>query len=484
MRFQVFNNGRPFDGFNLRGAYLFGTDGIAIRRSQVQCKGGFIECSGAPLQASGLALVWPVEGCGSFILPTTCLRPRKHPYNLNMEIARAKLMQAVNKLEDWTFFNRTEGLGEIPRDALGLFIKSVQSVSDYPLASKLADESLKKTLAFSEKLTLKQADTLFRSKSGSHGFGRGTLGCQVDPDRVAEPGYLSRLVEFFGFVTIPADWGSIEVSKGAYDFSRIDTCVEMLAARKVGIGMGPLLRFSRACLPGWLIDEAPGFERVRERAYQFVSTMANRYNTAVRVWSVVGCLNAENYLGFSFEQVLEMTRAASMAVKGLTGRAVKIVEVSEPWGEYYAARPNTLPPLVYVDMVIQSGISFDAFGLRMQFGNPQSEGPHMRDIMQISAMLDCFQPLAKPLYVTAVDVAGGNGNAGGGCAWSQDHSVDRIFSVALSKQFINAVVYGSLADRAGGRGPDNGLLNEKLEPRKSFHVLRKLNDAIFSTARR
>jgi len=483
MRFQVFKNGKVFDGFSLRGAYVFGSDGIAIRRSHIHFKDGLIECSGAPLQTCGLALMWPVEGFGPLMLPTACLRPRKRPYNLNVEIARARLMQAVNKLEDWTFFNRTEGLGEIPKDALDLFIKSVQNVSDYALASKLADESLKKTLGFGEKLTLKQANSLFRSKSSSHGFGRGSLGCRVDPGRIADSKYLSRLLELFGFVIIPTDWGCIEANKGAYDFSGIDACIETLAARKVGIGMGPLLRFSRDCLPGWLLDENPDFERIRERAYQFISTMVNRYSSVVRVWSVVGGLNAENYFGFSFEQVLEMTRAASMAIKALSGRAVKVVEVAEPWGEYYAARPNTLPPLVYMDMVVQSGINLDAFGVRLRFGGPESEGPHMRDIMQISAMLDSFQLLAKPFYVTAVDVSGGNSRLGEG-PWSQDRAIERIFTVALSKPFINAAVYGTLADKAADKGSDEGLLNEKLEPRKSFQVFKRLNDTIFSTARR
>ena len=105
MRFQVFKNGKVVDKFTLCGAYLFGTDGIAIHRTQITFKGGFIECKKPNLETAGLALLWPVDGFGRVLLPTTCLPERDAPYNLNVEVARAKLMQIVNKREDWSFFD-------------------------------------------------------------------------------------------------------------------------------------------------------------------------------------------------------------------------------------------------------------------------------------------------------------------------------------------------------------------------------------------
>jgi len=61
-----------------------------------------------------------------------------------------------------------------------------------------------------------------------------------------------------------------------------------------------------------------------------------------------------------------------------------------------------MPPLVYADVVIQSGISFDAFGLVLELGKNQP-GMHIRDMMQISSKLDCFATVNKPLHiVTAV----------------------------------------------------------------------------------
>ncbi len=62
MKFQVFKNGKVVDKFALCGAYLFGGDGIGIRRAQITFKNGFIECKRPNLETAGLALLWPING--------------------------------------------------------------------------------------------------------------------------------------------------------------------------------------------------------------------------------------------------------------------------------------------------------------------------------------------------------------------------------------------------------------------------------------
>ncbi|MHC4912961.1 MAG: endo-1,4-beta-xylanase [Planctomycetota bacterium] len=490
MKFQVFKNGKVIDKFTLCGAYLFGTDGIAIRRAQIAFKNGMIECKKPSLETAGLALLWPIEGFGKVLLPTTCLPERAQPYNLNVEIARAKLMQTINKREDWSFFDEIEGLEEISGEAHDLFIQAIQNISEPPLASKLADESLRKAIVFSEKLAAKHADSLFDIKNENHGFGRGCLGCRIDPSGVSDPGYLEKLLKLFGFAMVPVNWAQIESNKGTYDFSAMDTCVEALSKKKLAVGAGPLLCFSKEYLPRWLLRGNPGFEKVRETAYQFISTIVARYSGIIRAWRVISGLNAFNYFGFSFEQVLEMTRAANMAVKTASDRALKIIEISNPWGEYYATTPGTIPPLVYVDMVVQSGINFDAFGLQMRFGKNQA-GMHVRDMMQISAVLDYFAPIAKPLYITDVEVPSQNG-AGlhdGKVAgiwhqeWDQSRQgqwIEQFYKIALSKPFVDVVTYSNLADVKDSAIANSGLLTEQFEPKKSFRTLKKLHDTIFT----
>jgi len=285
------------------------------------------------------------------------------------------------------------------------------------------------------------------------------------------------------------NWAQIEPQKGRYDFSAVDGCVRALAKKKVAIGAGPLLRFSKQYLPKWLLRSGAGFEKIRETAYQFVSRMVSRYEGSIRVWRVVSGLNIYNHFGFNFEQVLEMTRATNMAAKAASDRALKIVEISNPWGEYYATVASSIPPLVYMDMVVQSGINFDAFALQMQFGKDYM-GMHVRDMMQISAILDYFGRTGKPLYVTDVEVPSVNGtdSYAGDVAgiwrrrWDeslQGEWIEQFYKIALSKAFVDTVIYANLADTKDGAIANSGLLTAELKPKKSFEALKKLHGIAF-----
>ena len=478
MKFQVFKNGQIVDKFTLCGAYLFGGDGIGIRRAQIEFKDGYIQCYRPNLSTAGLALLWPIEGFGKVLLSTTCLPERDKPYNLNVEIARAKLMQIVNKREDWLFFNKIHGLTELSEEAQDLFIRAIQNISEPSTASKLADESLNK------------AESLFQTRSKSHGFGRGCFGCRVDPLEIDNPVYIERLLELFGSATIPINWAQMESEKGNYDFSTIDACIEVLSRKKLTLSAGPLLCFSKKYLPKWLLQSKSGFEKIRETAYQFVSEVVSRYSGMIRAWYAVSGLNAFNHFGFRFEQILEMTRAANMAVKQASDKSIKIIEVCNPWGEYYTNISNSIPPLVYMDMVVQSGINFDAFGLPMQFGKNQS-GMHVRDMMQISAILDSFAPIAKPIYITNVEVPSENrdGQQEGDLAgiwyekWNQALQaqwIEQFYKIAMSKPCVNSVTYSNLMDTEDSAIACSGLLTDQLELKESFITLKGLHDSIFS----
>ncbi|MCU0915968.1 MAG: hypothetical protein MUC88_15610 [Planctomycetes bacterium] len=492
MKFQVFREGKIATDFTLSGAYLFGTDGISIRRARIAFADGCIDCVRPNLETAGLALLWPIEGFGRVLLPTTCLPERERPYVLNVELTRAKLMQITNRREDWSFFDSLEGMEDISKRSQDLFIEAIQHIKDLSAASQLADSSLRRATVYSEKLAVRQGKSLFDKRRKSHGFGRGCLGCRLDPNLIANSQYLDRALEYFASVTLPINWARIEMRQGHFDFSLIDNCMASLSRRKVVISAGPLLRFAADHLPEWLLRSGVGFEKMREMAYQFVSKVVARYAQVVHRWYVVSGLNAFNQFNFNFEQVLEMTRAANMAVRAAGSRAIRIVEVTCPWGEYYATTPNSIPPFVYMDMVVQSGTSFDAFGLQMRFGKDET-GMHLRDMMHISSLLDCFAPIAKPLYVTDVEIPSANGkhkfNIDTAGVWHrrwdptrQSQWLERFYKIALSKPYVEAVNCGSLADGDGGAIASSGLLTEALEPKESFGTLKRLCLSMFKRA--
>jgi hypothetical protein len=203
---------------------------------------------------------------------------------------------------------------------------------------------------------------------------------------------------------------------------------------------------------------------------------------------VIGGLNAHNCLGFNIEQVLEMTRAANMAVKAAHSRAVKIIEVADPWGEYYASVPGTVAPVGYMDMVVQSGIPFDGFAFRMRFGKDQL-GMHVRDMLQVSSLLDYFSILGKPLFLTGVEVPSseGEGPFDGRVAgvWHRQWDavrqalwLEQFYGIALGRTCVESVIYGALADGTGNAIPHSGLMDDQLVPRESFQILTRLCESM------
>ena len=166
-----------------------------------------------------------------------------------------------------------------------------------------------------------------------------------------------------------------------------------------------------------------------------------------------------------------------------------IVEIFSPWGEYYATTPNSIPPHVYMDMVVQSGIPCDAFGLRFHFGKNE-HGMHIRDMMQISAMLDTFSSVSKPLHITDVQVPCENGTGvySGTVAgiwhnkWDREHQskwIEQFYKIALSKSFVESVVYGNLVDSDNSTIASSGLISRNMEPKESYRILRKLFKTIY-----
>jgi hypothetical protein len=491
VKFKVFKEGKIVEKFELCGAYLFGSDGIAFRTlTELSFKEGVIECSKRSPEAAGLALLWPIDGFGRIHLSTTRLPERQRPYILNVELARSKLMQITTKREDWSVFEEQDELTNIVHEARDLFVESLQNIGDESKSSMLADESLKKAVVFSEQLTSKHAELLFNARRKNRGLGRHCLGCCIETEQIRKAEYVKKLLAIFGFVTIPINWAKVESREGEYDFSALDECFSALGRRKLAISAGPLLRFSEKWLPKWLLNEHAGFEKIRETAYEFVSNVVNRYAKYVHSWRVVSGLNALNHFGFSFEQILEMTRAASLAAKAADTRSLKVIEIVQLWGEYYATTPETIPPLVYADIVTQSGINFDAFGLEMCFGRNQT-GMHVRDTMDISAMLDRFAAASRPVHITTVAVPDRPGKDlhDGKVAgvwhqlWNQPLQaqwVEQFCKIALSKPFINTVTYSEFADNNAGETAGYGLLDKQLRPKESYHALSRLQKLVLS----
>ena len=486
VRFDVFRNNGPLSDVDLDGAYVFGQDVIPVR-ADLASANGQISCIKRTPGACGLALLWEAGEAGRFLLPTARVPEKKHPYNLNVELARAQIGRILQKREDWGLFD-FPGAKALNKEFSAIrktFVASLQAPSPTEAAA-LADRALADSVTLGEKVTLFHADILLNRRRATGSLAE--LGCRVDLFASADE-YTNRLQDVFDFIAVPLPWKQTEPKERHYQYAQVDAWINWAARAKKRVHAGPLLSFEPPHLPEWLYIWEHDYEALRDLAYEHIQRIVQRYERHVGVWNVVSGIHAVNSFNLNFDQLMELTRMSCLLVKKLAPQSEVLIDLTMPWGEYYARNQRTIPPLLYADMAVQSGIKFDAFGLQIYMGVPV-DGYYVRDLMQISSMLDEFVGFGKNLHITACgvpsnvaadawDAWGGQKPVPKGGQWHQPWSprlqaewLQAFFRVALSKPFVESICWRDLADYEGHHVPHGGLCRNNMEPKLSYRELR------------
>lgn len=492
LSFAVYSNGQPAEEVDLCGAYVVGTDDVPLR-AEISFSKGVIHCQKRAGGPAGLALLWELPGLGRVMLETVRVPEREKPYILQVELARSRLMRINQKLEDWGMvdFDGAEEIDHKLQQSRKLLVQALQGDTPAQAASK-GEEALAASVEASEQLTLHHADVFLDHRIQSNAFGRRVFGCSVEH---AEPTEVIRrhLTDAFDFATVPITWREIEPKEQSFHWKKLDTWIETLTRLQLPMVGSALLSFDMKDLPDWLQVWEHDYDTIRDLSFEHMRRVINRYGQYIQTWTVVSGAHANNCFCFNFEQIMELTRMAAALTKQLAPRSFTLVELVAPWGEYYARNQRTIPPLLYADMTVQSGVNFDAFALQFHFGHPEI-GTYMRDLFQISSQLDLFAKLGKPLHITAIEVPSitpesdandrnaGSSNCGFWRApWNEDIQfqwVQRFIEIALSKPCVETVSWKTLADHKGQSIPGGGLLREDFEPKAALEQIRKVRETI------
>ncbi len=494
LSFVISENGAPNRDVSLAGAYVIGSDGVPLR-ADLEMHDARICCQKRADGPAGLAVMWPVSGSGCLLLETSRLPERERPYNLPLELVRGRLMRINQKREDWGLFD-FEGFQPVAAEidkARDLFVEAVKE-DDPSSQFKTADRALQLALVAGEKLSHFHADIFLTRRKQSHAFSRRTIGCTIDPHITSEA-YQKAIKEGFDFVQMPIPWRLLEPKQQEYNWKLFDTWIEWLTRNRIPIHAGPLIVFEESKLPDWLAMYETDFESVRNMIFDHVRRVVERYSNYVHHWEVISGVHSENSFNFSFEQLMEITRVSASLVKQLAPRAQAIINLTSPWGEYYARNQRTIPPMLYADMVVQSGVGFDGLGAQFLFG-AAGDGLYTRDMFQISDKLDRLGNFGKPVHLTAVQVPSSSppdkpaGSAGGSWRKPWDEAVQaqwikEFYAIALSKPFIESITWHELADSpANLTFPTGGLLHADLKPKLAYKTLATLRAQLHSTSRK
>jgi len=488
LRFEVFEQSAPAKQVDLRAAYLVGSDQVPIR-AEIEFADGEIRCTKRAQGPAALALLWPVQGYGRVMVETSRLPERAKPYNLHLELVRGRIMRVLQKREEWGLFDYAgvEPLNKELDKARELMIRALQADEAVDKA-KLADQSMALAMHMGEEMSLFHAEVFLTRRKQTGQLGRKVFGCFAELSNRREE-YVRRLVDSFDFVTVPIPWRQIEPKEQQSEWEAVDEWVELLNRHRLPIKTSPLVAFNEQNIPDWLYIWEHDFDTVRQLVYDHTKRVLARYGKFISAWDAVSGIHAENLFNFNFEQLMELTRVVTTVVKQAAPRATVIVDLIAPWGEYYARNQRTIPPLLYADMCSQSGINFDALGLQFYFGLDR-EGMHVRDMLQISAMLDRFANLGKPLHISAVqvpsattpdesDAFGGEISIADGGEWhrSWDEQTQSLWlrdfmGVALSKPFVETISWRDLTDSEPHYMPHGGLLRKDMTAKPAYHELR------------
>jgi len=489
LRFRLFQDGQAPETFDLSTAYLVGADNVPIRGEFTYHKGEIL-CRKRAAGPAALTVMWVTKNFGTVMLETTRLPERDEPYLLNLELARGRMMRLLQKREEWGLFDLSEAqvINEKALECRDLLLEAITHMDEPRKACEFADKCLAISLPLSEQAALTHADALLQRRIQTKNFPRGAFGATADLGGANEA-YRRLLLGLADFIHLPMHWKLIEPQEQTFEWGVFDEWVDFLRRARVPCVGGPLVNFAEGAVPDWLYIWEHDYETVRDMLYEHIDRVVNRYAQNVALWNVLSGLHVNAQFSFTFDQLMDLTRMTVGLVKKINPGARTMIELTQPWGEYYASNQRSIPPLLYAEMIVQSGITFDVFGVQMKFGIPR-DGCWQRDLFQISAMLDRFAALGKPLIISAVEVPSvqsPDGDASG--LWRKPWSetlqakwLEAVTDIALARPYVEAICWHDVADPApktrnivGG-----GLVNTDLSPKQSHKTWTSLRRAVMS----
>ncbi len=491
---------------------MLGPDSVALA-GDITFQAGVIECEKRSRASAALALQWraadptgrsddpethkPID-LGVLTLDTCLLPDSERPYLLSLELARRRIMLFLVKLEEWGLFDLPASdpiIADFER-ARAAFTEALvagHGPDGYTLEQdRLARRALVIAIDAGERLAARRTRT---PAAAGEPPPAPPNGCTSYTDHLSDP--LRHLVaDTFDFINLPMRWSELEPEEGQYRFARADKWIEWAVRQaKIPVTGGPLIDFRPRCVPDWLYIWENDYETLRELIYEHMRRVVTRYRRVVTKWTVASGLHVNANFTLSLEQVVDLTRMCVLLVRKLHPSARIQVDISQPFGEYAAENPQSIPPLLYTELMFQAGIAVDAIGLRIEVGDAQP-GRATRDIMQFADLLDRFAQFEKPLAISSLgapsappaESALGENRAFDPGHWrkpwneeQQARWMTEAIRVAAANPAVTSICWQELCDKASeAEMPSGGLVSDsgraKLSLRRMGELRRRLRE--------
>ena len=417
-----------------------------------------------------LCLLYDAGKAGRLMLQTSILPQRDEPYMLSLELARHRIKSFLDLSENWSLFYLSDDNPAVERwEESRLIFTEALVCADLEKAGELARRALVIAIDASERLTMAHAQILLHRRFATKAASSSTLGMNISPARFDEP--LRQIVKKNAdIITIPMEWSEIEPEEGTLEWGAIDRWVKWARDNKKHIIAGPLLDFTiEQGIPPWIKAVEHDYSLFRDKCYDHLERVIQRYGVAVSFWNVVSGINLNRHVKLSIANMVDLIRTARLLVKQGRKDARVMIELVEPFSEFVATTPESSNARVFLARLSQEGVALDALGVQCLVGG--SGGRATRDLMLMSAKLDEFLHVDFPLIISALGAPSKTIQEHNGwwkSPWDeakQELWASQMFAIALSKPFIDSVIWTDLYDYKTMSLPTAGFISLQGKPR-------------------
>lgn len=379
--------------------YLVGVDG-RIYPTRVEHDGQYIGYRRDTSESCKLTVPFAIPGHGRPILQTTSLIETNEPYQLQVELARGKLVQIRNQAAQWELAGMYLPVeyAAAAHAAHQFFAKAACAKDDEFRAADFAMRSL--VAACDAGLILARAyyAQALAGRQQRYPNLPALLSCDVGMS-VLDPVVGDHFCEAFNSATIPVPWAEIEPTEGEYQWDRAEQLLTWCESRKLMVRGGPLIDLGPRGLPAWLGNWEQDFFNLQSFVCDFVETAITKFLGRIRLWEIATRMNTGGALSLTEESRLTLVARVLEVARNVDEEAQLVLRVDQPWGDYQALGQHRLAPIQLVDALLRSGVGLTGVNLEIAMGY-FPRGTAYRDMIELSRLIDLWSVLGVPLFVT------------------------------------------------------------------------------------
>jgi hypothetical protein len=217
-----------------------------------------------------------------------------------------------------------------------------------------------------------------------------------------------------------------------------------------------------------------------------------RYIGKIRSWEIAARVNSGGGLILNEDQRLTLVARILSAARQVDQENQLYLRVDQPWGEYQTKGQHRLSPYQFVDALSRSGIGLSGVNLELAYGY-QPTGSSVRDILDLSRLIDHWSTLGIPLHVTLILPSSSRHDplatrnlqvepGGWKIPWSegsQSQMAELYLPLLMAKQQVVGIYWGHYLDSAEHQFPHAGLLRLDNAVKPALHqiaALKKLHE--------